>query len=117
MENLESAKTPLEYTAEARPADMLQKFFSVFENKGWLNQSVRIKYHDRRYRVWCSDEKFIAYRINDNCGMSQGIPGWLVCIIVQAQIIEDSQMSDFASDEPSANDWLRCITKGDYELI
>ena len=97
--------------------DVLQKFVGVFASKGWLNQTLRIKHHDRRYRICCSEREFFAYRINDHCGVSPGFPGWPVCIVTHDQIIEDSDMSAFASTEPSAHDWLRCIAEGDFELI
>ena len=114
---MDSQKTPFEQPPEAKPAEVLQQLVGIFETKGWLDQTVRIKRRNKRYRILCSGSQFIAYRINDNWGISQGIPGWVVCMINQDQIIEDSQMSTSASDEPGANDWLRCITDGDYETI
>ena len=108
---------PFEYTAETRPADILQQFVGVFANKGWLNETIRIKHRDRRYRILCTERVFIAYRINDNWGISPGIPGWAVCIVDHEQIVEDSETSPFASDEPRAHDWLRCIADGDFEAI
>lgn len=117
MDNLETGVISFEDTGEMRPAEVLQKFVGVFANKGWLNQTIRIKHRDRRYRILCSEGTFIAYRINDNCGISPGIPGWAVCIVDHDQIIEDSTMSACASTEPGAHDWLRCIANGDFEAI
>jgi hypothetical protein len=62
-------------------------------------------------------KKFFAYRINDNCAISPGYPGWPVCIITHDQIIDEAKMSAFASTEPSAHDWLRCFHEDDFELI
>ena len=95
----------------------LAEFVGVFASKGWLKQSVRIKRRDRRYRIFCSERKFFSYRINDNCGISPGFPGWLVCIVTHDEISDDSKMPDFASAKPSAHHWLRCIAHGDFELI
>ncbi len=102
---------------EKNPMDVLQKLAGVFANKGWLNQTLRIKHHDRRYRICCSEREFFAYRINDYCSVLPGFAGWPVCIVTHNQIIEDSDMSAFASTEPPAHDWLRCIAEGDFELI
>lgn len=102
---------------EKRPTDVLQKFVGIFESKGWLNQTIRIKHRDRKYRICCTDREFLAYRINDHCSVLPGFPGWSVCIVTPDQIVEDSDMSRFSSSEPSAHDWLRCIAEEDFELI
>jgi hypothetical protein len=102
---------------EKKPMDVLQKFVGIFESKGWLNQTLRIKHCDKRYRICCSEGEFLAYRINDHCNVLPGFPGWSVCIVTHDQIVEDSDMSAFSSSEPSAHDWLRCIAEGDFELI
>ena len=114
---METESTPFDYSAKTRPIEALQQFIDVFANKGWVSQSLRIKHRDRRYRISCSERAFVAYRINDHCGISPGISGWAVCIVDHEQIIEDSAVSTFGSTEPSARDWLRCITDGDFEVL
>jgi hypothetical protein len=109
-------KPPRDY-GEIRSQEVLQNLVGVFESKGWLNETVRIRHRDRRYRIFCSSKKFLAYRINDNCHVPHGFPGWPVCIITADQVIADSHMSPFSSAEPSARDWLRCINDGDFDLI
>ncbi len=103
--------------AERKPTDVLQTFIGVFASKGWLNRTLRIKHRDRRYRVCCSEKEFFAYRINDHCGVLPGFAGWPVCSVTHDRIIEDSDLSAFASTEPRTHDWLRCIAEGDFELI
>ena len=102
---------------ENRPTDVLQRFVGIFEEKGWLNQTLRIKHRDRRYRICRTAREFLAYRINDHCNVLPGFPGWSVCIVTHEQIVEDSDMSAFSSSEPSAYEWLRCIAEEDFELI
>ena len=102
---------------EENPMDVLRKFVGVFASKGWLNQTLRIEHRDRRYRIICSESEFFAYRINDYCGISPGFPGWPVCIVTPNQVIEDSDLSPFASTEPSAQDWLHCIADCDFKLL
>lgn len=96
---------------------VLREFVFLFQSKGWLNQTLRLKHRDRRYRVVCSETKFFAYRINDCCGVPPGLPGWPVCLVSGDQIIEDADMGAFASTEPSVGEWLRCIADGDFDLI
>ena len=96
---------------------VFQEFVSLFESKGWLNRTLRIKVRGIRYRVCCSGHEFLAYRINDHRGTSHGHPGWPVCIVNPHQIFEDADMSAFESAEPSAEGWLRCLAEGDFENI
>ncbi len=114
---MEAGNRPSEFTAEKGPLNILRQFVSVFANKGWRDQTLRIKRCDRKYSVFCSKSEFMAYRINDNWGNSPGMPGWPVCIIDHNQIIEDAEMSELASTEPSAHDWLHCLANGDFEVI
>jgi hypothetical protein len=108
-----SSRNPI----QKKPLDVLEEFIGVFVNKGWLNQTIRIRRHERRYRISCSETGFIAYRINDHSGVSPGIPGWPVCFVTQKQIMDDSDMSGLASTEPRVHDWLRFIMEDDLELI
>jgi hypothetical protein len=99
------------------PMEALQEFVGVFANKGWLNHALRILHRDRRYRIFCSETEFIAHRINDTCHDSWGFPCWAVCIVTQDQIIEDSDLSGFASIEPGVQQWLRCFAEGDFQIL
>lgn len=110
-------KKPIRIPAEKKAEDVLEKFVSIFAGKGWLEQTLRIKHRDKKYRLYCSETVFTAYRINDHCGVSHGFPGWPVCFVTSDQIIEDSDMSKFSTTEPSVLDWLRCIADEDIELI
>ena len=114
---MKAGNTSLGDSQEKRPTGVLEKFVGIFEEKGWLNQTLRIKHHDRRYRICCTESEFLAYRINDHCNVLPGFPGWSVCMVTHEQIVEDSDMSAFSSSEPSAHDWLRCIAEEDFELI
>jgi hypothetical protein len=100
-----------------KPPEVLEKFIGVFTGKGWLNQTIRIRHCERRYRISCSETGFIAYRINDYSSVSPGIPGWPVCFVTREQIIDDSDMTGLTSAEPTVYDWLRFIMEDDLELI
>jgi hypothetical protein len=108
---------PFRDSAGNNPIDVLQNLVGLFESKGWLNQTLRIRHRDRRYRICCSEKEFFAYRINDHCGVLPGFSCWPVCIVSEDRIVEDSEMSAFSSMEPTAQDWLFCITRGDFEII
>jgi len=114
---MKAAKKSFRDPPEMKAPDVLQAFIGIFESKGWLNQTIRIRRQERRYRISCTETGFVAYRINDHCGVSPGIPGWPVCFVTQDQMLDDSELSRFASNEPSVLDWLRFITDSDLELI
>jgi hypothetical protein len=105
------------HPAEISPKDFFQQFIYVFERKGWLHANLRIRHKGRRYRILCSGTEFLAYRINDNCGITPGIPGWPVCMINHERIIEDAHMSAFESTEPCAYEWLVHLADGAVEII
>lgn len=102
---------------ETRPTGILTQLVGVFEEKGLLNQRIRIKHRDRRYWISCSETAFVAYRMNDHGGIPPGVPGWPVCIVRDDQVVNDADMSPVASTEPSADDWFRCIVADDFEII
>jgi hypothetical protein len=114
---MKAAKRKFRDPLGMKAPDVLQTFIGLFERKGWLNQTIRIRRRERRYRISCTEMGFIAYRINDHCGVSPGFPGWPVCFVTQEQIMDDADMSRFTSTEPSVQDWLRFIMDDDLELI
>src|SRR3989304_5511929 len=112
---MDSKKTPYrKKIEETRRSEILQQFVSCFSSKGWLNQSIRIQHNDKKYRLMCSEKQFMAFRINDNWGVPPGVPGWIVCVVGQEQILQDSDFSPFNTDEPTAHDWLRHLQKNNY---
>ena len=113
-------KTPgdlIQDYSQKEPSDILREFVDVFEAKGWLNRTLRIRRRDRRYRICCTEKEFLAYRINDNPGVSHGFPGWPVCRVSSHQMIDESAASPFPSKEPGVYEWLHYVTEGDFELL
>ncbi len=44
--NMKAENPPLRNRAEKKPVDVLLGLVGVFESKGWLNQTLRIKHRD-----------------------------------------------------------------------
>jgi hypothetical protein len=95
----------------------LTQLVEACASRGWLNRNLRIRLKDARYRIFCSEAEFTAFRVNDNCGVSPGIPGWPVCIVSAERIIEDGRMKGFPLAEPGAREWLASLSTGSIELI
>ena len=102
---------------KSAPPLLLQEFIHLFASRGWLNQTLRIRRGDRRYRITCSENGFFAYRINDAHGISPGFPGWPVCLVTPDRLTDDLERSRFCSTEPDARDWLRLLAEGELDLI
>lgn len=79
---------------------------------GTFVSSIEVK----KYRIFCSDTTFIAYRINEYYGISPGMPGWAVCIVNCDQVLEDASLPN-PSDEPTTGEWLKCLSSGEFEII
>ena len=105
------------YVQERSSRDVLQKLLKIFTNKGWLNKNLKIKYQNKRYRISCNEERFFAYQINENCGISPGVPGWPVCIIKKDYIYDESGILDFTSTVLTIHDWLNIMATEKFEVI
>jgi hypothetical protein len=102
---------------KTNPSLMLQEFIDCFTERGWLNQVLRIQRGERKYRIICNETGFFAYRINENHGISPGIPGWPVCLVTPERILDDSVASEFSSSEPEVREWLRWFIENDLDLL
>lgn len=106
------------YPYDTPSRDILGHFIEAFASRGWLNRNLRIRRQNARYRIFCSETEFMVFRINDNCCVSPGVPGWPVCMVNRECIVEDEHLSSgFAPTEPSAREWLASISDGSFELI
>jgi len=114
---VEKGNSAFGHPAEISTRDFFKQFIDVFERKGWLNVNLCIRHKGRRYRILCDENEFQAYRINENCGITPGIPGWPVCMNNHENVIEDKHMSKFESDEPSAYEWLVHFADSTVEII
>ena len=107
----------IENAVTIEPSEVLQQFKTLFVLNGWTDQTLKIKYQDKNYRILCNDRVFMAYRVNDSRDSLKGISGWPVCIVDKDQIIDDSQLSGLGYVEPAVNDWLTAISTGAFEYI
>jgi hypothetical protein len=89
----------------------------IFAGKGWLDKKLRIKYQNKRFWISCSEDGFLAYKINENCGLGPGVPGWPVCIIRKDYVYDESGIPDLTSTKLNIHDWLKIIANEDFELI
>ena len=115
--SMKTGDLPFQNPADRIPIDFLQKFVGVFGSKGWLNRSFRIMHRERKYRIFCSETQFLVHRINDSCEAPWGFPCWVVGMVTPDRIIEESDLSGFASADLNVHDWRRCLVEGDFKII
>ena len=106
-----------EYQQQRNSFDVLHNLVEVFASKDWLNKSLRIRYRNKRYRISCNEEMFLAYQINDNCGLGPGVPGWPVCMIGKDYVYDEPGIPHLASTWLNMHDWLNVIIDQNFELI
>jgi hypothetical protein len=96
----------------------LSGLVSLFESRGWLNRRLKVSRSGISYRVFCSVTQFEVYRINENAHVKPGVPGWPVCTVGSAgRVFHDSALSPFPSAEPGPEEWLRCLSAGDFKIL
>jgi hypothetical protein len=96
---------------------VLPKLIEIFTGRGWLNRNLRIKYQNKRYLISCSEERFFVYQINENCGLSPGVPGWPVCIIEKDYIYDESEIPDLTFTALNIHDWLNIMATQNFEVV
>ena len=97
--------------------DFMNRFVDFFRSNNLLNQVVKVEHSFREYKIYCSEDKFTAYRINPNPGIPPGLPCWITCMVTQEEIIDYSSMGRIDSGDPSVKEWLDCIINGNFKHI
>lgn len=98
------------------PQNELLRFIEIFSREGWLDKQIKIKYQDRKYWIFCSQERFLTYQINENWGLGPGVPGWPVYTVDKDYVYDESTMANLAPDGPDRRNWLNIIAGRSFEL-
>ena len=65
----------------------------IFRENNILDEKISIEHEGKLYRLWCSDQSFIVYRVNCHQHIPPGIPGWIVCQVSNSSNCSDCQVS------------------------
>lgn len=98
------------------PAEVLAQMVRLFESRGWLDRPIMVKRRNRRYRLFCSQDRFLAYKLNESWGISPGVPGWPVCLVTRDRVFHDAVTCAFTAEEPETDEWLRLLSHNDIEV-
>ena len=102
---------------EVNSRDVMDCLINLFKKNDMLNQFFTIEHRYREYKIYCGEDRFFAYRINPNPGISPGLPGWITCMVTQDEIIDCKGMNEPDTGDPSVYEWLDCITYGNFKHI
>jgi hypothetical protein len=116
VDDVKAGDGPLTCNRKQAAAEVLRQFICFFEGKGWLNRTISVRSGDARYRLFCSESRFFAYRMNDSWGIPPGVPGWPVCMVTHDRVFHDAETCAFPTEEPDIHEWLRRLTDNDFEV-
>ena len=102
---------------ELSSKDIMSRFIDLFKSNDMLNQFFKIEHRQREYKIFCSQDNFIAYRLNPDPGIPPGFPGWITCMVTHKEIVEYSTSGEIDSGDPNVQEWLDCITNGNFKHI
>lgn len=102
-----------ELSLEGSPADLLDQIRNLFTELGILEQTLFVEYHGNRYRVSCSDDSFVVYRINNHRGTRHHMPGWPVCLVDEHSVFQEHTVPAIARDHcacrANIQKWLEIV--------
>lgn len=84
-----------------------------FRELGVFGQKLSLELNGAEYFIICDHQAFLVYRINENCGMPPGVPGWPVCLVTNHTVVDESSPpydeEDHFASGLSLSDWLEII--------
>jgi hypothetical protein len=113
---MKKGSRPLTGNGKQAAAEVLRQFVCLFESRGWLNRFIGIRSGDGRYRLFCNESRFLAYRMNDSWGVAPGAPGWPVYVVTSDRVFHDGEACAFSRSEPETDEWLRLLIDNDFEV-
>jgi hypothetical protein len=82
----------------------------IFRENNIFDEKISIEHEGELYRLWCSDQSFIIYRVNPNPNIPPGIPGWTVCLVNKTKDCHEccasSTVTDHLKCRLKINDWM-----------
>jgi hypothetical protein len=82
----------------------------IFRENNILDKKIFIEHEGKRYRLLCSDQSFIVYRVNCHQNIPPGIPGWIVCQVDKTTDCHEncpsSTVIDHLKCKLKINDWI-----------
>lgn len=95
------------------PDRVLEHIQNLFMKWGIYNQKLTLQHAGDEYAFSCHDKAFIVYRLLPGVGNPRGAPGWPVCLVTAAGVIDECSPpyhdEDYFACHLCLDDWLAII--------
>ncbi|MBW1917142.1 MAG: hypothetical protein JRI57_03850 [Deltaproteobacteria bacterium] len=98
---------------EDSPPRLFRQIQDLFRRLGIFGQKLPLEFEGYKYLISCDERAFLVYRINEQCGVPPGIPGWPVCLVTAETVVDECSPSplecEFFNTGLALADWLEII--------
>jgi hypothetical protein len=95
------------------PSQALAHIQKLFKKWGIYNQKLTLQHEGDEYAFSCHDEAFVVYRLLPAAPRSPATPGWPVCLVTAAGVIDECSPpyadEDYFASHLGLADWLTII--------
>ena len=95
--------------------ELLARLQEIFREWDLFDQPLTLTHRGRKYLVSCEAHSFPIDRLNPNCHLPPGAPGWPVCLVTGEMAADEGCAPHLEEDEFVADltlqDWLDLIKK------
>jgi hypothetical protein len=95
--------------------ELLSRIQDLFREMDLFDRPLTLSHQGREYLARCDDHSFTIYRLSPQCHLPPGKPGWPVCLVTAAMVVDESSLPGLEEDEFAAGltlqDWLALIRK------
>jgi len=95
------------------PPALLSRIQERFREMGVFEKTLMISHEGQKYLARCDSQAFTVYRLNQQCRMPPGAPGWPVALVTRETAVDETGPPTLLQDEFASGltlvDWLELI--------
>jgi hypothetical protein len=95
--------------------DLLARIREMFTRLDIFGRPLSLEYGGDLYRIRCTEESFMVYRVNGAVSPRHHVPGWPVCLVDSETIFEEHSSPDLGHDHcavgANIDKWLEIIER------
>jgi len=114
MDEVMKANSVNELTEPEKSAPLVfAQIQDLFRRLGIFGQKLSLEFEGCQYLISCDARAFLVYRVNEQCGVPPGIPGWPVCLVTPETVVDECGPSplncEYFNTGLALPDWLEII--------
>jgi len=107
--------SPNNFSLDSPAPELLARIQALFRELEIFEKPLTLTHRGRNYLASCNAHSFSIYRLNPQCHLPPGKPGWPVCLVTAEMAVDEGsgphlEEDDFAADL-ALQDWLDLIKK------